>query len=90
MQLKLKQGRPHVFLDMRIVDDQGQELPWDGKAFGNLQASRAAAQRHACPLCLHVFLLLGHAGLNRPTSNRPCVRQRQAAAERGRLPTSSS
>ncbi|EFN53923.1 hypothetical protein CHLNCDRAFT_48981 [Chlorella variabilis] len=54
VQLKLKQGRPHVFLDMRIVDDQGQELPWDGKAFGNLQASRAAAQRHACPLCLHV------------------------------------
>lgn len=22
---------------MRIVDDAGKELPWDGKAFGNLQ-----------------------------------------------------
>jgi hypothetical protein len=24
-------------VDMRIVDDEGRELPWDGKAFGNLQ-----------------------------------------------------
>jgi hypothetical protein len=38
VQLKLKQGRPHVMLDMRIVDEEGGELPWDGKAFGNLQA----------------------------------------------------
>lgn len=36
-QLKLKQGRPHVLIDMRIVGDDGKELPWDGKAFGNLQ-----------------------------------------------------
>lgn len=35
--LKLKQGRPHVFMEMRIVDDAGKELPRDGKAFGNLQ-----------------------------------------------------
>ncbi|PSC71890.1 long-chain-fatty-acid-ligase [Micractinium conductrix] len=37
VQLKLKQGRAHVLIDMRIVDDEGKELPWDGKAFGNLQ-----------------------------------------------------
>ncbi|PSC74120.1 long-chain-fatty-acid-ligase [Micractinium conductrix] len=36
-QMKLKQGRPHIFIDMRIVDESGTELPWDGKAFGNLQ-----------------------------------------------------
>lgn len=45
VQLKLKQGRPHVLIDYRIVDDQGQEQPWDGKAFGDLQARRAVLLR---------------------------------------------
>lgn len=27
-----------MLIDMRIVGDDGKELPWDGKAFGNLQA----------------------------------------------------
>ena len=40
MQLKLKQGRPHVLLDMRVVGEGGQELPWDGKSFGDLQVGR--------------------------------------------------
>ena len=31
------QGRPHLFVDMRIVNDQGAELPWDGKATGEVQ-----------------------------------------------------
>ena len=31
------QGRAHLFCDMRIVNDQGNELPWDGKASGELQ-----------------------------------------------------
>jgi len=35
--LKMKQGRPHVFLDMRIMGEGGEELPHDGRAFGNLQ-----------------------------------------------------
>ncbi|GBF88992.1 long-chain fatty acid-ligase [Raphidocelis subcapitata] len=35
--LKTSQGRPHVFCDMRIVDDAGGELPHDGKAMGHLQ-----------------------------------------------------
>jgi fatty-acyl-CoA synthase len=37
-QLKVqdKQGRPLFGVDMRIVDDQGKDLPWDGKAFGDL------------------------------------------------------
>ena len=33
----LLQGRPPVFVDMRIVDDNGRELPHDGKAAGDLQ-----------------------------------------------------
>ena len=34
--LQNKQGRPIYGVDMRIVDDAGKELPWDGKAFGDL------------------------------------------------------
>ena len=36
-QLKLeKQGRVIFGVDMKIVDDTGSELPWDGKTYGNL------------------------------------------------------
>ena len=35
--LMLKQGRPVPGLQIRIVDDQGTELPWDGQTFGNLE-----------------------------------------------------
>ena len=35
--LKYKQGRAVPGLDMRIVDDTGAELPWDGATYGNLQ-----------------------------------------------------
>uniref|UniRef100_A0A383WNB5 AMP-dependent synthetase/ligase domain-containing protein n=1 Tax=Tetradesmus obliquus TaxID=3088 RepID=A0A383WNB5_TETOB len=31
------QGRPHLFCDMRLVDDEGKQLPNDGKAVGHLQ-----------------------------------------------------
>ena len=34
--LSLKQGRAIYGVDMKIVDGTGKELPWDGKAFGNL------------------------------------------------------
>jgi fatty-acyl-CoA synthase len=32
-----KQGRAMYGVDMRIVGEDGDELPWDGKAFGDLQ-----------------------------------------------------
>jgi fatty-acyl-CoA synthase len=32
-----KQGRAMYGVDMRIVGEDGTELPWDGKAFGDLQ-----------------------------------------------------
>jgi 3-(methylthio)propionyl---CoA ligase len=37
-QLKVqdKQGRALFGVDMKIVDDEGKDLPWDGKAFGDL------------------------------------------------------
>ena len=34
---KAKQGRAIFGIDMRIVDDAGHELPWDGVSSGNLQ-----------------------------------------------------
>ncbi|QIB66309.1 long-chain-fatty-acid--CoA ligase [Kineobactrum salinum] len=35
--LRLKAGRPIFGVEMKIVDDDGQELPWDGEAFGSLK-----------------------------------------------------
>lgn len=37
MRLKLKQGAPFYSVEMRIVDDQARELPWDGETSGRLQ-----------------------------------------------------
>jgi 3-(methylthio)propionyl---CoA ligase len=34
--LQYKQGRVIYGVEMKIADDAGEELPWDGKAFGNL------------------------------------------------------
>jgi fatty-acyl-CoA synthase len=36
MKVRLKQGRGIYGVDMKIVDDNGAELPWDGKAYGDL------------------------------------------------------
>jgi fatty-acyl-CoA synthase len=33
----LKQGRAFFGVDMKIVDDKGADLPWDGVAFGDLK-----------------------------------------------------
>ncbi len=38
MRVQLKQGRAVCGTDIRIVDSAGAELPWDGTAFGDLQA----------------------------------------------------
>ncbi|TAK99836.1 MAG: long-chain-fatty-acid--CoA ligase [Rhodospirillaceae bacterium] len=37
MRLKLKQGAPFYGVEMRILDDAGQEVPWDGVTPGRLQ-----------------------------------------------------
>ncbi len=34
--LRMKQGRAIFGVDMKIVGDDGQELPWDGKTYGDL------------------------------------------------------
>ena len=35
--LKMKQGHPPFGVEMKITDDEGRPLPWDGKAFGRLK-----------------------------------------------------
>ena len=37
MRFRITQGRPPLFTDMRIVNDEGNELPRDGKATGDLE-----------------------------------------------------
>ncbi len=36
LKVRLKQGRAVYGVDMKIVDESGDELPWDGKAYGDL------------------------------------------------------
>jgi 3-(methylthio)propionyl---CoA ligase len=36
MKLRLKQGRAIFGIDMKVVDPDGQELPWDGQSAGDL------------------------------------------------------
>jgi acyl-CoA synthetase (AMP-forming)/AMP-acid ligase II len=38
VRLRLRQGRAVFGADVKIVDGEGAELPWDGKAFGDLLA----------------------------------------------------
>ena len=35
--IRAKQGQAPFGVEMKIVDDDGQELPWDGEAFGDLK-----------------------------------------------------
>jgi len=36
VRLRLKQGRPVFGTEIKIVDAEGRDLPWDGEAFGDL------------------------------------------------------
>jgi fatty-acyl-CoA synthase len=36
-EIRVKQGRAPFGVDLKIVDDEGAEVPWDGKAFGALK-----------------------------------------------------
>ena len=37
LEFLMRQGQPMPFVDMRIVDSEGHELPWDGESEGHLQ-----------------------------------------------------
>ncbi|MDZ7643197.1 MAG: 3-(methylthio)propionyl-CoA ligase [Woeseiaceae bacterium] len=55
VKLKAKAGRGIFGVEMRIVDDEGREQPWDGKAFGALQVRGPW-------VCSDYFKLEGGAG----------------------------
>jgi len=40
--LKVKQGWPPFGVEMKIVDDENRDLPWDGKRFGRLKVAGPA------------------------------------------------
>ena len=37
LDVQVKQGHPPFGVEMKITDDEGKELPWDGKRFGRLK-----------------------------------------------------
>ena len=55
LDLRTKAGRGLYGVEMRIVDDEGQELPWDGEAYGALQVLGPW-------VCKDYFKLAGSAG----------------------------
>ncbi len=55
LDLAVKAGRTIFGIELRIVDDEGNELPWDGEAFGALQVRGPWA-------CRDYFKLGGSAG----------------------------
>ena len=56
------QGRPPIFVDMRIVDDNGKVLPHDGKAYGDLQVRGPhviSRYYRVCSCSMHAPILSG-------------------------------
>jgi 3-(methylthio)propionyl---CoA ligase len=45
LDIQQKQGRPPFTVEMKITDDTGRELPWDGKTFGRLKVRGPAVAK---------------------------------------------
>jgi fatty-acyl-CoA synthase len=45
LDVQVKQGHPPFGVEMKITDDEGRELPWDGKTFGRLKVRGPAVAR---------------------------------------------
>jgi fatty-acyl-CoA synthase len=45
LDVQMKQGHPPFGVEMKITDDNGNELPWDGKTFGRLKVSGPSVAR---------------------------------------------
>ena len=45
LDIQMKQGHPPYGVDMKITDDAGKELPWDGKTFGRLKVRGPAVAK---------------------------------------------
>ncbi|HET9718349.1 MAG TPA: 3-(methylthio)propionyl-CoA ligase [Pseudolabrys sp.] len=45
LDIEMKQGHPPFGVEMKITDDDGNDLPWDGKTFGRLKVRGPAVAR---------------------------------------------
>jgi fatty-acyl-CoA synthase len=45
LEVQMKQGHPPFGVEMKITDDNGNKLPWDGKTFGRLKVSGPSVAR---------------------------------------------
>jgi fatty-acyl-CoA synthase len=45
LDVQMKQGHPPFGVEMKITDDAGRELPWDGKTFGRLKVRGPAVAK---------------------------------------------
>ena len=45
LDIQMKQGHPPFGVEMKITDDNGKDLPWDGKTFGRLKVRGPAVAR---------------------------------------------
>jgi fatty-acyl-CoA synthase len=45
LDIQVKQGHPPFGVEMKITDDAGKEMPWDGKTFGRLKVRGPAVAR---------------------------------------------
>jgi len=45
LDVQMKQGHPPFGVEMKITDDAGEKLPWDGKTFGRLKVRGPAVAR---------------------------------------------
>jgi fatty-acyl-CoA synthase len=45
LDIQMKQGHPPFGVEMKITDDKGKRLPWDGKTFGRLKVRGPAVAR---------------------------------------------
>jgi len=45
LDIQQKQGQPPFTIEMKITDDEGRELPWDGKTFGRLKVRGPAVAK---------------------------------------------
>lgn len=45
LDIEMKQGHPPFGVEMKITDDNGKDLPWDGKTFGRLKVRGPAVAK---------------------------------------------
>lgn len=57
--------RPHIFLDMRVVDENGKVVPHDGKTFGDLEVKG--------PIAMRQYFKVSHLANRQLTTTGLCI-----------------